>query len=283
MVASTSAHPSPLDLSGHTIAVTRAEQQLGEARRLFERAGAEVLDLPALVIGPPDTWGPLDDALTELEDFHWLVVSSSNGVEAVEQRPGPGPARGPSTSPQTLRQGRPRPGPGPPAAGRQPGPPPRRPEDCRGGPQDRRPAGGARRRGGFRATGLRGRQPDRALPSVRLGAATAAATGAERRTHRAGGGLRRGGGPRGGGGGVRIPLPGEPSARHRRGPSDRQSERHHLQQRQDGAAHRPAAGGRPGRELAGAAGRGGSGIDRAADQPQLPGSAEAGRCGSRPP
>jgi uroporphyrinogen-III synthase len=86
MVASTSAHPNPTDLSGHTIAVTRAEQQLGEARRLFERAGAQVLDLPALVIGPPDTWGPLDDALAELEDFHWLVVSSSNGVEAVEQR-----------------------------------------------------------------------------------------------------------------------------------------------------------------------------------------------------
>jgi uroporphyrinogen-III synthase len=73
-------------LQGHTIAVTRAEQQLGEARRLFERAGAAVLDLPALVIGPPDTWGPLDDALAELEEFHWLVFSSTNGVEAVEQR-----------------------------------------------------------------------------------------------------------------------------------------------------------------------------------------------------
>jgi uroporphyrinogen-III synthase len=81
--------PSPAatgPLQGHTIAVTRAEQQLGEARRLFERAGAAVLDLPALVIGPPDTWGPLDDALAELEEFHWLVFSSSNGVEAVEQR-----------------------------------------------------------------------------------------------------------------------------------------------------------------------------------------------------
>lgn len=77
---------SPSPLQGHTIAVTRAEQQLGEARRLFEQAGAQVLDLPALVIGPPDHWGPLDDALAELEDFHWLVVSSANGVEAVEQR-----------------------------------------------------------------------------------------------------------------------------------------------------------------------------------------------------
>jgi len=79
-------HNSAAPLAGHTIAVTRAEQQLGEARRLFEAAGARVLDLPALVIGPPDSWGPLDDALDDLEDFHWLVVSSSNGVEAVEER-----------------------------------------------------------------------------------------------------------------------------------------------------------------------------------------------------
>ena len=73
-------------LSGRRIAVTRAETQLGEARRLFEQAGAEVVDLPALVVGPPDTWGPLDDALAELDQFHWLVFSSGNGVEAVQQR-----------------------------------------------------------------------------------------------------------------------------------------------------------------------------------------------------
>ena len=82
ITAASSAAP----LQGRTVAVTRAEQQLGEARRLFEQAGAKVLDLPALVIGPPDEWGPLDDALAELEEFHWLVVSSSNGVDAVEQR-----------------------------------------------------------------------------------------------------------------------------------------------------------------------------------------------------
>ncbi|MFM8260360.1 MAG: uroporphyrinogen-III synthase [Vulcanococcus sp.] len=92
--------PSPRPLQGRTIAVTRAEQQLGEARRLLEQQGARVLDLPALVIGPPDHWGPLDDALAELEDFHWLVVSSANGVEAVEQRlqrQGGSLARRPST------------------------------------------------------------------------------------------------------------------------------------------------------------------------------------------
>ena len=46
----------PPDLSGHTVVLTRAEHQLGAARKLFEAAGAQVLDLPALVIGPPDSW-----------------------------------------------------------------------------------------------------------------------------------------------------------------------------------------------------------------------------------
>jgi uroporphyrinogen-III synthase len=73
-------------LAGRTIAVTRAEQQLGEARRLFAATGAAVIDIPALVITPPDHWGPLDDALAELDSFHWIVFSSANGVEALEQR-----------------------------------------------------------------------------------------------------------------------------------------------------------------------------------------------------
>jgi uroporphyrinogen-III synthase len=73
-------------LDGRTIAVTRAEQQLGAARRLFEAAGATVVDLPALVIGPPEDWRPLDDALSELDEFHWILFSSANGVEAVQQR-----------------------------------------------------------------------------------------------------------------------------------------------------------------------------------------------------
>ena len=63
-------------LRDRTVVVTRAAEQQGEARRLLEAEGARVLDLPALVIGPPDDWGPLDDALEELEEFHWLVASA---------------------------------------------------------------------------------------------------------------------------------------------------------------------------------------------------------------
>jgi uroporphyrinogen-III synthase len=73
-------------LRGRRIGVTRAETQLGEAQRLFAARGASVVDLPALVVTPPDEWGPLDDALADLESFHWLVFSSANGVEAVQQR-----------------------------------------------------------------------------------------------------------------------------------------------------------------------------------------------------
>ena len=71
-------------LQGCTVVVTRAAEQQGEARQLLEAAGAQVLDLPALVIGPPDDWAPLDDALADLESFHWIVFSSANGVQAVD-------------------------------------------------------------------------------------------------------------------------------------------------------------------------------------------------------
>ncbi|MFM7315042.1 MAG: uroporphyrinogen-III synthase [Cyanobium sp.] len=78
--------PEAGPLAGRTIAVTRAEQQAGEARQRLEQLGASVVDIPALVIGPPDDWAPLDDALADLESFHWIVFSSANGVEAVQQR-----------------------------------------------------------------------------------------------------------------------------------------------------------------------------------------------------
>ncbi len=73
-------------LQDRTIIVTRAQEQQGEAHRLLNALGSKVLDLPALVIGPPDDWKPLDDALADLESFHWLVFSSANGVLAVEAR-----------------------------------------------------------------------------------------------------------------------------------------------------------------------------------------------------
>ncbi len=75
-------------LQGKTIIITRSQHQNSQTRTLFENIGARVLDLPALTIGPPAQWGPLDDALLDLESFHWVIFSSINGVESVEKRLG---------------------------------------------------------------------------------------------------------------------------------------------------------------------------------------------------
>ena len=73
-------------LQGRTVVITRAQEQQSEGRRMLESLGARVLELPALEIGPPDSWAPLDDALADLENFHWMILSSANGVDAVESR-----------------------------------------------------------------------------------------------------------------------------------------------------------------------------------------------------
>jgi len=73
-------------LSGKIVVITRSQEQQSEARKIFNRAGANVLDLPALVIGPPSNWNPLDNALLKIEEFSWLIFSSANGVKAVNER-----------------------------------------------------------------------------------------------------------------------------------------------------------------------------------------------------
>jgi len=78
-------NPTP-DLTGKTVIITRAINQQSEARKSLQAAGARVLDLPALEIVPPDNWGPLDDALLDFDSFHWIIFSSVNGVQAVEER-----------------------------------------------------------------------------------------------------------------------------------------------------------------------------------------------------
>ena len=68
------------------IIITRAQEQISEAHEIFKRNGAEVFDLPSLIIGPPDNWSPLDDALKQIYTFDWIIFSSANGVRNVEER-----------------------------------------------------------------------------------------------------------------------------------------------------------------------------------------------------
>jgi uroporphyrinogen III methyltransferase/synthase len=73
-------------LFGQKILVTRPAHQAQSLAGPLAELGAEVLFQPAIEIGPPPDWGPVDAALSRLKEFDWLVFSSSNGVRAVLER-----------------------------------------------------------------------------------------------------------------------------------------------------------------------------------------------------
>jgi uroporphyrinogen III methyltransferase / synthase len=69
-------------LFGRRVVVTRARAQAGELSAKLERLGAEVLEFPSIEIRPPRDFGPLDEAIRELDSFSWLIFTSVNGVDA---------------------------------------------------------------------------------------------------------------------------------------------------------------------------------------------------------
>ncbi|MDV3001776.1 MAG: hypothetical protein N5P05_003382 [Chroococcopsis gigantea SAG 12.99] len=77
---------SQLPLENITIIVTRAADQSSQFTFLLQQQGAKVIEVPALEIGPPSTWQPLDAAITELDNFDWLILTSANGVDSFYHR-----------------------------------------------------------------------------------------------------------------------------------------------------------------------------------------------------
>jgi uroporphyrinogen III methyltransferase/synthase len=73
-------------LFGRRVVVTRARAQAGELSRELEALGAEVFEFPTIEIRPPEDFGPLDEAIQNLDSFDWLVFTSVNGVEAFVRR-----------------------------------------------------------------------------------------------------------------------------------------------------------------------------------------------------
>lgn len=77
---------APLPLSNKTILVTRAASQSSQFTTLLQDQGARVVEMPTLEIGPPSSWRELDDAIAHLEDFDWLILTSTNGVDYFFER-----------------------------------------------------------------------------------------------------------------------------------------------------------------------------------------------------
>ncbi|PZD73731.1 Uroporphyrinogen-III C-methyltransferase [Acaryochloris thomasi RCC1774] len=67
-------------LAGKTVLVTRSASQAKGFCDRISTAGATVLEMPAIEIVPPSDWSELDDAIATLEKFHWLILTSANGV-----------------------------------------------------------------------------------------------------------------------------------------------------------------------------------------------------------
>ena len=73
-------------LFGQRIVVTRPREQAGALSDRLRVLGAEVISLPTIEIRPPEDWGHLDQAISELDVYDWLIFTSVNGVRHFVER-----------------------------------------------------------------------------------------------------------------------------------------------------------------------------------------------------
>jgi len=67
-------------LYGKRILVTRAKAQASGLTDLLEEQGACVIELPVIEIAPPSSFKKLDQAITWLNRYDWIIFTSVNGV-----------------------------------------------------------------------------------------------------------------------------------------------------------------------------------------------------------
>lgn len=68
-------------LFGKTVIVTRARAQASQLTKQLEEQGARVLEAPSIKIVPAADYAPLQQAISNIDSYKWLVLTSSNGVE----------------------------------------------------------------------------------------------------------------------------------------------------------------------------------------------------------
>lgn len=69
-----------LPLFGKKIVVTRASDQAAEFSAKLRALGADVAELPVILIEAPADCGPIDQAIDRLHEYDWLIFTSVNGV-----------------------------------------------------------------------------------------------------------------------------------------------------------------------------------------------------------
>jgi len=73
-------------LFGKRILVTRARHQASALSQLLAEHGAQPIELPTIDIQPIADSGELEQAISNLKRYHWIIFTSVNGVAAFWQR-----------------------------------------------------------------------------------------------------------------------------------------------------------------------------------------------------
>lgn len=68
-------------LFGKTVLVTRAREQASALTARLEQRGAQCLEAPAIKIVDPESFDALDAAIAKLEQYNWIIFTSTNGVD----------------------------------------------------------------------------------------------------------------------------------------------------------------------------------------------------------
>lgn len=75
-----------LPLSGRRVLVTRAARQSGKLSDGLRALGAEAVEVPVLKIVPPESYEPLDAALSNIDRYDWLILTSANTARILRER-----------------------------------------------------------------------------------------------------------------------------------------------------------------------------------------------------
>jgi len=68
-------------LAGRRIVVTRARKQSGGLAQRIEALGGEVIEFPTIEIQPATSFIDLDQAVRQINAYHWIIFTSVNSVE----------------------------------------------------------------------------------------------------------------------------------------------------------------------------------------------------------
>ena len=68
-------------LKGKRIVITRARSQALSLAQSIESLGGEVVEFPTIEIKPPASYKSLDEAISQITNYNWVIFTSVNGVE----------------------------------------------------------------------------------------------------------------------------------------------------------------------------------------------------------